>query len=1132
VLAERELRDTPRYQRALRYWRDRVAELAPAPGLPLARPPESVARPEFTRYQQVLPAEAWSALRAVATQRGVTPSVLLLTAFAEVLGRWSRQPAFTLSLPLFNRLPLHPDINAIIGDFTSLVLLEVDTAGPASFAQRARAVQDRLWQDIDHAAVSGVRVNRELARARGTAQAALPIVFNSTLSELVAVDDGGLAAALRAEPVHSITQTPQVWIDHTVLEAAGRLHYNWDSIDELFPAGMVGQMFAEYGGLLTELADPAAWSRPASELLPGAQLAEAADQPDPDQPLLHELFDQQAVDTPDAPAVLAPDRQLSYRQLRTEARQLAGRLQQAGVRPGELVAVLADRGWRQPVAVLAVLYAGAGYVPIDPSWPAERVGHVLERIDARVALIGSKQQVLPDNVEPILIEPGTVAGPEPAPVQRVGTDLAYVIYTSGSTGTPKGVMIDHRGAVNTLLDINQRFGLGPDDRVLALSSLSFDLSVFDIFGALAVGAAVVTLEPELARDPAHWLVVAAEHRVSIWNSVPALLGMLVEYAEGSGQSLPDSLRLAMLSGDWIPITLPDRARRLLPGLHLHSLGGATEASIWSIQHPIGEVDPTWRSIPYGRALRGQRCYVLDEALRPRPAWAIGGIYIGGIGLAQGYWRDSQTTAARFVRHPVTGERLYHTGDLGRVLPDGTIEFLGREDGQVKIHGYRVELGEIEAALERHPAVQAAAVRLFGDAQGDKRLAGYLVPSEAGVELDGTELARHLARLLPAYMVPTSYTMLPAFPLSANGKVDKSRLPEPAADPTPAAEPVSLDSPDEQRLVAVVERILGREGVALDANLLRLGATSIDIVRIGNALHTELGFRPSLAKLMRQPTLADLLVLFREHVQAQAEPVSADASVVDDPVARAEFKASGHGRREFAQAASAVALTTPTDPAFARRYRDYRSVRRFAAVPLDARVLAGLLACLSQRELDGAPKYLYGSAGGAYPVQVYLYVKPGRVAGVSGGAYYYDPQQHRLVELGRDRTLDPDAYDYFVNRPVFLSGAFALFLVAELDAIEPLYGEQGLSFCQIEAGAMAQLLTMTAVEHRLGLCGIGSVEPGTLQALFDLGPSHRLVYSMVGGARPDVFDTTDDSSTEIADLELAELADSEMEDLEL
>ncbi|HET6210702.1 MAG TPA: nitroreductase family protein, partial [Jatrophihabitans sp.] len=562
---------------------------------------------------------------------------------------------------------------------------------------------------------------------------------------------------------------------------------------------------------------------------------------------------------------------------------------------------------------------------------------------------------------------------------------------------------------------------------------------------------------------------------------------------------------------------------------------------------------------YGRALRGQRCYLLDDALRPRPTWAIGGIYIGGIGLAQGYWRDPETTAARFVRHPVTGERLYHTGDLGRLLPDGAIEFLGRQDGQVKIHGYRVELGEIEAALERHPAVGAAAVRLFGDAQGDKRLAGYLVPSGvvsggAADQLDPAGLIEHLAGLLPAYMVPASYTVLPAFPLSANGKVDKSRLPEPAAEALPAAEPVTLDSPDEQRLVAVVERILDRQpaGIPLDANLLRLGATSIDIVRIGNALHAELGFRPSLAKLMRQPTLADLLGMFREYlrqrtagaepaaVQPAAERPAAERSeadqlgVVDDPVARAEFKARGQARRAFADDVPAVGLTAPGDPAFARRYRDYRSVRRFAPVPLDARALAGLLACLSQRELDGAPKYLYGSAGGAYPVQAYLYVKPGRVAGVPGGAYYYDPHRHRLVELGRDRTLDPDAYDYFVNRPVFLSGAFALFLVAELAAIQPLYGEQSLSFCQIEAGAMAQLLTMTAVEHRLGLCGIGSVEPDTLRALFDLGPSHRLIYSMVGGPRPvaepETVATADDADSELTELELAD--DLEMEDLEL
>jgi amino acid adenylation domain-containing protein len=1115
VLAEQALRDTPRYERALRYWRERVADLAPAPGLPLERTPKAVRRPHFVRYDRTVPADQWSVLVAVANARGVTPSVLLLTAFAEVLGRWSREPRFTLSLPLFNRLPLHPDINAVIGDFTSLILVEVDVAGTATFAERARTVQERLWQDIDHAAVSGVRVNRELARARGTAHAAMPIVFNSTLSELAPdTADGGLAAALRAEAVHAITQTPQVWIDHTVLESAGRLYYNWDSLDELFPAGMVAEMFAAYGDLLTRLADPQAWNADAGDLWPAARLAPPAETPPADppaiSPLMHELFDRRARQAPDAPAVLAPGRRIGYGQLRGEARHLAGRLQDRGVRAGHLVAVLADRGWEQVVGTLAVLYAGGAYVPVDPAWPAGRIAHVLERTGARIALVQPAQLgvlELPDGVEAVAVDEAacTGGGPELRPVSGAATDLAYVIYTSGSAGTPKGVMIDHRGAVNTLLDITERFGIGPGDRVLAISSLSFDLSVFDIFGTLSAGAAVVTLDPALARDPAHWLDLAATRRVTVWNSVPALLGLLVEYAE-AGHPLPASLRLAMLSGDWIPVALPDRARQLLPDLRVHSLGGATEASIWSIHYPVGEVDPAWRSIPYGTALRHQRIHVLDGALRPRPNWAVGQLYIGGAGLAQGYWRDERTTAASFVTHPVTSERLYRTGDLGRRLPDGTIEFLGREDGQVKIHGYRVELGEIEAALEGHPAVQAAAVRLLGAAQGDKRLAAYLVLAAGS---PGEEaLIRHLSATLPGYMVPASYTCLDALPLSANGKVDRNRLPEPAAGTGRPAPVPALAGPDEERLVAAVERILGGEPVAPDANLLRLGATSIDIVRICNVLQAELGFRPRLAQFMRQPTLADLLDMYRAHLRERSAAEAAPAAggpdgggLVDDPVARATFKARGEGRRVVGHDATTVALSGPADPAAARRYTGYRSVRRFAPVPVDVRDLGALLACLSPREVAGAAKYLYGSAGAAYPVQTYLYVKPGRVAGVPGGAHYYDPHRHRLVQLGRDRVLDPDAYDYFVNRPVFESGAFALFLVAEMAAIEPLYGGQSLGFCQLEAGAMAQLLTMVAVEHGLGLCGIGSVEPAAVAALLELGPTHQPIYSMVGGARP-------------------------------
>ena len=1137
VLAEQQLRNGRRYEQALGYWRERVTTLAPAPDLPLVRQPESIANPHFTRRDRDMSAAQWAQLKAVAKQFAVTPSVMLLTAFSEVLALWSRTPRFTLSLPLFNRMPLHPDVDEIIGDFTSLVLLEVGIDGALSFTDKARAVQAQLWRDIDHSVVSGVRVLRELSQARGVQQTAMPIVFNSTLSEAAPeLAEFNLADALNAKHMHSITQTPQVWLDHTLLELEGRLLFNWDSIDELFPQGMIEQMFVAYNTLLDSLCEPAAWGANTPKLLQQARLPAPVDIQHT-LPLMHELFERQALTTPDALAVIGT-RQLTYAQLRFEARQLGARLQAQGVLPNRLVAVVMERGWEQVVATLAILYAGGAYLPIEPTQPAERLRHILERAEASLALT---QPALLDKVEwpaqvtPIAVTDAVSNDALPLqPVQVNESDLAYVIYTSGSTGQPKGVVIDHRGAVNTLLDINRRFAVGPNDRVLAISSLSFDLSVYDFFGTLAVGAAVVILDPQLTLDPAHWLALIERHQVSLWNSVPALLGMLVEYVEGEDGALPASLRVAMLSGDWIPLTLPERAWALQPDLQLISLGGATEASIWSIYYPVKHVDPAWRSIPYGKALDHQRFYVLDEALQVRPTWVAGQLYIGGIGLAKGYWRDEKLSAGSFFDHPLTGERLYRTGDLGRLLPDGNIEFLGREDNQVKVQGYRIELGEIEAALNRHPGVQSAVVRILGSTLGEKRLAGYVLKADPA--LQASDFTDYLTDKLPAYMIPTSFTFVEAWPLSSNGKVDKKRLPEPEQieEQGPALE---VDGPQERRLVEIVQGVLKRESIAANANLLNLGATSIDIVRISNALSGALQFRPHVAQLLAQPTLLHLLGMYRQNRARQEllgnvqQTPEAPQDIIEDPQQRAQFKAEQRGRRAFAQALPEVALDLPQDPAFARRLSDYRSVRQFGAQPIATQAFAHVLAALAQGQLDGEVKYQFPSAGGLYPIQAYLYVKPDRVLGVPGGAYYYDPRQHRLLAL-QSGLLDPDTYDYFVNRPVYENAAFSLFFIADMAAIRPLYGERSRDFCHIESGAMAQLLSMTAVEHGLGLCGIGSVEEQQLTALFDLGPSHELIYSMIGGLR--TADEQHRAPVEAFAIEpvTASLDDEEMEEFEV
>jgi pyochelin synthetase len=413
---------------------------------------------------------------------------------------------------------------------------------------------------------------------------------------------------------------------------------------------------------------------------------------------------------------------LTHGELAARARGLAQRLAGMGIGRGSIVAVALRKGWEQAVATLAVLETGAAYLPVDPALPAERLRLLFADAGVRVALthaalIGrgwpdGSIALAVDDAPPIEGAEGVCATPG---------DLAYIIYTSGSTGRPKGVAMQHGATANTLADLERRLALTPDDRVLALSALSFDLSVWDLFGVPgAGGAAVMPVEGE-ERDPQAWARLAAEHRVTIWNSVPQLLQMRFDVADGAAPPP----RAVLLSGDWIPLPLADAARRRWPSSRLVSMGGATEAAIWSILHEIGAPDPSWPSIPYGRAMENQTIQVLGPDGAPRPDWAEGEIHIGGVGLAQGYWGDPARTEAAFIRHPRTGERLYRTGDAGRVRPGGLVEFLGRRDGQVKVNGFRIELGEVEAALSAAPGVAQAAAAVTQDAAGGKALAGFV-----------------------------------------------------------------------------------------------------------------------------------------------------------------------------------------------------------------------------------------------------------------------------------------------------------------------------------------------------------------------------------------------------------------------
>ena len=738
VLAVTALENSQLYLRDHEYWFNRLPSLPPSPELPLAKDPGSIKQPRFNRRSFTLVTEVWQNLKSQATQNGLTPSGLLIAAYADVLSVWSKSPRFTINLTLFNRLPLHPQVNNIVGDFTSLTLLAIENSAEEKFTIRASRLQQQLWQDIDHRHFSGIRVLREVARLQGKfKRSAMPVVFTSALNMESLGRDASEFNKL-GEWVYGISQTPQVWLDHQVYEQDGNLMLIWDAVEELFPEGLLDDMFDAYCRLLQRLANEEdAWQKTTRQLIPGAQLEKRAAVNATEAPIssemLHTLFAAQVSQRSKEPAVVSSNRTLSYEELSNRSNKVGHLLREKGAQPNTLVAVVMEKGWEQVVGVLGVLQSGAAYLPIDPSIPKERLWHLLN--DGKVNLVLTQSWLeenleWPDDVQRFSVDKMDLVDKDSRPLDPVQRpeDLAYVIYTSGSTGLPKGVMIDHSGAVNTILDVNKRFGVGPEDRVLALANLNFDLSVYDIFGTLAAGGTIVLPEAAGTKDPAHWLKLMEQKQVTVWNSVPALMQMLVEYASGRTEVVPQSLRLALLSGDWIPLDLPDQIKALVDGVQVISLGGATEASIWSNLYPIEKVNPDWKSIPYGRPMVNQRFYVLNEFLEDCPDWVPGQLYIGGIGLAKGYWQDKEKTKDSFIVHPRTGERLYRTGDLGRYLPDGNIEFLGREDFQVKIRGYRIELGEIEAALKQHLGVKDAVVIALGESREEKQLVGYVVPN--------------------------------------------------------------------------------------------------------------------------------------------------------------------------------------------------------------------------------------------------------------------------------------------------------------------------------------------------------------------------------------------------------------------
>lgn len=859
VLAERQMKHTLKYKRDQQYWLERIPDIKAAPKLPQDH--RKQLQNTFRRMQMEIPPERWEQIKAKCKSAGVTPTSYVLAAYAKVLARYSETDEFTINMIMLNRQPLHEQVNQIIGDFTSNTLIPVTMREYRPFFNEVLEINQAVFEALDHGLYSGVEILRELSRQKGREAAFMPIIFTSAIG--ISSQNDEITGKIRNT---GISQTPQAFVDCQVMDGAFGLRINWDVREGIFYDGYLEDMFQTFETVILEAASPETnWENEYSIALPEWQQLEreAANQTDESvlNKTLHQLVLEQAQRTPKLLAAADCEHQFSYHQLIEKGKHLAFAIKEFGLADGAHIGIIMPKNIYQIVAALGTLLWGGVFVPIDDSEAFERTEAIIKNADIDLLLVHSRTRYQGSHLNVIVVDQLEQTGEKETEVFVNDQLPAYIIYTSGSTGIPKGVVISHKAAVNTICDVNGRFGIGEGDRVLGLSQLNFDLSVYDIFGMLSAGGAVIYPDNDKYSDPSHWVRLIEKYRISVWNSVPSLLVMLQEYLQTKKEQQLDSMRVVLLSGDWIPLLLPQKMQPFLPSAEIVSLGGATEAAIWSIYHEYRGLKPDWVSIPYGKPLANQQIHILNKKLEESPVWLKGDLYISGEGLGMEYYGDKDKTDEQFFFVPSLGKRVYRTGDMGRYMPGGEIEFLGREDKQIKILGFRIELGEIESSLKRFPGVEGA-MAVTMPVGNMTKIIGITWGGETG--LKEAEIKDFLKDKIPSYMVPYRISHVEQVPLTANGKIDRKTI-----ENLVCSQIDSVSSGPEQQLMisdgccleqikSTVCRVMELQDIGIHDDLYGIGADSLIMNRLAASLTEGFSqyydFEEILIQLLNYPTI--------------------------------------------------------------------------------------------------------------------------------------------------------------------------------------------------------------------------------------------------------------------------------------
>nr|WJJ09222.1 non-ribosomal peptide synthase [Streptomyces spectabilis] len=891
------------------FWQDTLAgdlpvlrlgiERAPAPGAAVVG--ETVALP--------LPPALAARVRDLCAARGAKPAVLFLAVYELLLHRYSGERDLIVGVPSLGR----PDAtyDDAVGYFVNMLPVRHGVRGDVPFTDFVRDLTLVMADGLDHAAYPFPRMVQDLnLRTDPDTSPVFQVSYVFQNQRMMHVTDGdvlGLDLARSLRFVEEISQEGEFKLHLEVVEHAAdayTLHLKYDAAR--FDAADVERFLGHYETLLSALVDAPEQLLSEASHLSDDELRRFDAWNDTTRPFsaersLPDLLADAVARHGDRTALVYGERSLTYAELAERTDALAAELRRRGVTADTVVGISMERSMEMVIALWAVMKAGGAYLPLEPDYPAERIQYMIEDSGAALVLaqsasdvsaLAGARTVLRLDTEGRPVPDGAPRAQDPAAPARIAPgDLAYVIYTSGSTGRPKGVMVEHRAAVNRVEWMQNEYALTPDDVVLQKTPFSFDVSVWEFVWPLITGARLVVAAPGGHKDPAYLVSLIRAAEVTTAHFVPPMLRLMLDH---EGWARCTSLRQVFCSGEALPPELPAR-HYAQHRARLHNLYGPTEAAI-DVTHWACPPDTTARAVPIGRPIQNIQLHVLDDLGRLQAVGCAGELHIAGVGLARGYLNNPALTRERFVPNPFAADpdaRMYRTGDLVRRLPDGTLEYLGRIDNQVKLRGFRIELDEIEDRLARHPAVRACAVLAREDSPGSPRLVGYVVLDEAHTGEFHDTLVRHLGQSLPEYMVPGALVRLDALPLTANGKLDRKALPAPDADAyAVAGDRVAPRTPTERTLLAVCAGLLGfdEERIGVHDNFFALGGHSLLIPKLTARLH-DAGLDCELHSVFAAATLADLAAAI-DAAHAKADPGARDAA--DAAPARTAFTVPPNG----------------------------------------------------------------------------------------------------------------------------------------------------------------------------------------------------------------------------------------------